>query len=758
MPNTDHKTIRLSRRTFLQITGTTGAGLIVWACAPAQAQDRAAATQAPQPAATLQPAETAPRSAPPAPAGPPAAGATAQGQRTIPKDLDAWLRVGQDGRVSLHTGKVEFGQGIQTGFAQLVADELDLPFESIDVVMGTTDSVPYDGPTVGSQSTRQTGPIVRQAAAEMRQWLLELGSARLGVPPDQLEAQNGSLRVKDDPSRSISYAELAANQSAGRQISGNAPLKSPDQFTLIGQDIPRVDVPLKVNGLMKYGYDTQVPGMLFGKIVRPPSLGARLDSIDFSQAQQMPGVVGVFRDGDLAGLAAERKEQADAALATVRTQWTETAPPITSENIFDTLKSTADQGTVSKGAEDPDSVLPGLARRITVTVRAPYISHTPIEPQSNTVSIGDDGKVYVWSSTQAPFRVQEAVANALNKPLEDVVVTTMMSGGAFGRKSSPDPAVEAARLAQSIGRPVRINWTREEEFQFGFFRPAMLIELQAGLDDQGNIGAWKYDLYAAAYYPPGAQRPTRAAAESGIDATVFYPNLGNARTTLYQSHSPLPPYFWRANGTSVNALARETAIDQLAEMAGQDPVSFRRRLLANNPRLQAVLDAAVNKAGWQPGVGSTGQGIGIALDFTDETYIAEVARVAVDRTTGAIRVNHVDVAVDCGLVVNPGAARTQIEGSIVGLGLSSTLHEETRFASGRVLNNTFGQYPILTMREAPSVDVVFVEDKAQPMAGLGEPAVAPVSAAVSNAVYDAVGIRLRDLPFKPERVKAALQA
>lgn len=757
MSTDDGRTHRVSRRTFLQITGTSGAGLIVWtACAPTQQASPTAAPPAAQANPTLQPAETAPGGAPPPPptvttqAAPPP-------QRSIPKDLDAWLRVGQDGHISLYTGKVEFGQGIQTGFAQLAAEELNVPFEQIDVVMGVTNSVPYDGATVGSQSTRQTGPIVRQAAAEMHQWLLELGSARLGVPVDQLEAADGTIRVKADPSRSVSYADLAATQSSGRQISGNAPLKSPDQFTLIGQDIKRVDVPFKTNGLTKYGYDTQVPGMLYGKIVRPPSLGAKLESIDFSQAQKMPGVVGVFRDGDFAGLAAERKEQADAALATVRTQWTETAPPITSENIFDALKSTADQGTVSKDPGDPDSVLANVARPLKVTARAPYIAHAPIEPQSNTVSIGDDGKVYVWTSTQAPFRVQEGVAAALNKPLEDVIVTPMMSGGAFGRKSDPGPAAEVARLSQGIGRPVRVNWTREEEFQFGFFRPAMLIELSTGLDEQGNIAAWKYDMYSAAYYPPGAQRPTRASAESGVDARVFYPDLPEAKTTWYQGHAPLPPYFWRANGTTVNALARESTIDQLAEMAGKDPVSFRQQLLANNPRLLAVMQAVVQKAGWQPGVGSTGQGFGLALDYTDETYVAELAQVSVDRGTGTIQVKHMDVAVDCGLVVNPGAARSQIEGSIIGLGLSSTLHEETLFASGRVLNNTFGQYPILTMREAPSVDVVFVEDKTQPMAGLGEPAVAPVSAAVSNAVYDAIGIRLRDLPFKPDRVKAALQ-
>jgi isoquinoline 1-oxidoreductase beta subunit len=332
-----------------------------------------------------------------------------------------------------------------------------------------------------------------------------------------------------------------------------------------------------------------------------------------------------------------------------------------------------------------------------------------------------------------------------------------MPGGAFGRKTITAGApVEAARLSQAFNRPVRVNWTRQEEFQFGRFRPALLIEVEAGLNEQNELVAWQSNLYGAAYYPPGATRPTSAGADVGLDVLEFYPQIPHVQTTFYRSTSPLPPHFWRANGGPVNVLARETVIDELAELAGQDPVSFRASLLQNNPRLLAVLQAAVEKAGWQPGIGSTGQGFGVAISFVNETYVAEVAQVEVDTATGKVKVKHVDVALDCGLVVNPAAVEAQVEGAVVMQGTSSTLKEEITFANGKVTNSSFAQYGMLTFSEAPSVGVVLVEDKRQPMGGVGEPAVDPCSAAISNAIYDAVGVRLRELPFTPAKVLAAI--
>src|SRR5579884_107130 len=339
-----HASLRsVSRRDFLRTSSLAGGGLVLWIASGASRP------------ALAQPA--------PSPSG------GGFSSANIPKDVDAWLKVGQDGTISLFTGKVEFGQGIQTAFGQLVADELDVPFSSVQVIMGSTDQTPYDNPTVGSQSMRATGPLVRQAAAELRQWLLELASEQLGAPPEALGTANGSVIVSGQPDQAVSYASLAAGKSSGRQMTGQAPLKSPDHFSVIGTDVPRVDVPAKVTGAMKYGYDTTVPGMLHGKIVRPPSVGASLQSVDFSQASGMPGVVDVYQDGTFAGLAAQTHDQAEAAIQAVQATWQELDSPTTSDTIFDLLKSTPDQGRPSASG-DVQAGLQQVVHPLSVTVRA----------------------------------------------------------------------------------------------------------------------------------------------------------------------------------------------------------------------------------------------------------------------------------------------------------------------------------------------------------------------------------------------------
>jgi isoquinoline 1-oxidoreductase len=739
---------RVTRRNFLRTSALAGGGLVLWF----SSTPGAAAQEAPSNSAG-QSNEVSEQNS--SPGVPPQSNGRGFSSANIPKDVDAWLRIGEDGTISLFTGKVEFGQGIQTGFGQLVADELDVPFRSVNVIMGSTDQVPYDNATVGSASTRSTGPMVRQAAAEMRQWLLELGSAQLGAPPEALSIANGSVFVTGNPDQSVSFATLAAGKASGRQISGQTALKSPDQFTIIGTDVPRVDIPTKVTGEMKYGYDTTVAGMLHGKVLRPPSMGASLIDVDFSSVTAMPGVVGVYRDGGFAGLAARTHDQAQAAIQAVNASWQELASQVTSDNIFDLLKSTPDGGRQS-GRGDLQAGMSAISKPLSVTVRAPYVAHASIEPES-ALARPDGNKLEVWASTQAPFQLRAAIASAVGIPPENVIVHAVMSGGAFGRKAVPDAGIEAARLAMGIGQPVRVNWTREEEFQLDQFRPAMLIELNTGLDPAGNLAAWKYDLYAAAYYQPMGPGPMSASANASSDATAIY-GIDNIQTTFYQSQSPLAVHNWRDNGAPVNTLARETALDELAELAGVDPITFREPLLRDNPRMLGVMHAVVQKAGWSPTVGRSGQGIGFALDTADGTYVAEVARVSINPSSGGLHVDHIDVAVDCGLVVNPAAARAQVEGGVIAQGVGSTLKEAITFANGRITNDSFRAYGLLRMNEAPTVDVVFVEDKSQPMQGIGEPAVGPVSAAISNAIYDAIGVRLRDLPFTPDRVQSALQA
>jgi nicotinate dehydrogenase subunit B len=734
------RTIRLSRRDALRLSALLGTGLVV-ACARAPSLPMTPASEAPD----LSTANQAPTSA-----------AAALPKRALPTDVDAYLKIGQDGSITLFTGKVEYGQGIETGFAQLAAEELDVPLDRVKVVMGITNQAPFDNGTSGSQSTRSTGPIIRQAAAEMHQWLLELGSARLGVPADQLQSKDGS--VVGDSGQTVSYADLASGQTSGRSTQGTATLKDPSLYSLVGESAPRRDLPEKVDGRMKYGYDSSVSGMVYGKIVRPPSWGAMLQSIDFSAARGKPGVVGVFRDGDFAGLAAERPEQAVAALAAVKASWAEKGSPYTSENIFDALKSTKDGGrSIGPSLGDVDGALQSTSRKVTVRVTAPYVAHAPMEPMMALVHVQPD-KTEIWTSTQVPFDCQDACARTLNIPREQVTVYPLMSGGAFGRKNLTDAVVETTRLARAMGRPVKVQWTREEEFQWEHARPAILVELTAALDAGGHVNAWDWASYATAYFPEGSQTAVSSGADAAANVQDYYA-IPNVRSTFYQGVAPLPPQYWRANGSPVNSLARESAIDELAEMAGVDPVSFRESLLVSKPRLAAVMHAAVEKSGWKPSHGSSGQGYGIGLAWLDGTYIAEVAKVSVDKSNGKVHVDHVDCAVDCGLVVNPTAVKRQIEGSIVMHGTSSTMNEQLTFSAGKVTTTQLAIYKPMGFLDAPTVDVVFVEDKHQPMQGIGEPAVAGVSAAISNAIYDAVGgSRLRDLPFLPAKVQAAVKA
>lgn len=721
-------------------SAATAAGLTIYWSAGAGAQE-------------ATPANATPISAPHAGATPEATPA-AQAQRPEPPaDLDAYLRVNEDGTVTLMTGKVEYGQGIATGFVQLAAEELSLPFEAVEVVMGRTDVAPYDIGTFGSLSTRVTGPRIRQAGAAMRAWLIELAAEELGADPATLSLKDGKVVGSDGE---VDFATLAAGQSSQRELNPDTPLKDPAEFAVVGQSIPRPDVRLKVDGSGVYGIDAVTDDMVWGQIVRPPGFGATLKEIDFTAAEQMDGVVGTFRDGDFAGLAAETLQQAQAALAEVEATWEEAPATASSDTIFDYLLETAREGeklgdNTSPGASD--DIESTITDPLKVTFRAPFVNHCPIEPRTAVVSVTDD-EVRVLSSTQDPFGVRGGVARALERDPESVVVEPQLAGGAFGSKIQPMAEVEAARLSQAFGRPVKILWSRAEEIAHGQYRPAMLIDITTGLTGDGTISAWQYDLYSASYFPAGSDNANPAAADWSADIREIYD--ATARTIWYQADTPLPPYYWRVNGATTNTWAREVTLDMLAERAGIDPVTFRKNHLANNSRMAAVLDAAVEAAGWTPGIGQTGQGIGVACGYDATTYVAEIAKVELDEETGEVFARQFWAAIDCGLVVNPLAATIQTEGAIV-MGTSSTLREIIQFENGTVTNASFAKYAPITMREAPAVSVTFVENPSQPMGGIGEPGVAPTSGAIANALYDLAGIRLFDTPFTPDRVLAELK-
>lgn len=740
----------LNRRSFFKSAGAAAGLAVVWNSS-AFAQD---ATPDASPAASLPSASPLVDNYNPQPAG--FFGPASQ-------DVDAYLAIDADGNVTLKIGLVEFGQGIETGFMQLVAEELGTAFEKVTVILGYPDETPYNLGTFGSLSTQVTGPIVRGASATMREWLIDLGAEKLGVDRGDLIAEDGNVVSKSDPNKLASFGELANGQASAKAIDSAITLKDPATYTIVGQPIPRVHAHDKVTGQMKYGMDAYLDGQIYAKIVRPPALTSTLESIDFSEAEKVPGYIGSFRDGNFAAIVADRYEHAGAVLTAVKATWSTVNTGNTSENIHELLRKTADAGEplgveqVGEGTPTPVAATPApVATPLKLTFQDAYVNHAPIEPKNALVSVTADG-VEVWCSTQSPFSVQAAVAAQLGRDPKTIHVYPLLSGGGFGSKIVPNPEMPAAVLSAHFGKPVKLIWTRPEEFQYSQFRPAMTVDVTTGLAADNTIAAWTYDAYTAAYYPETATSPSDSASDWGADVKEIY-DIPAASTTLYRGHAPLPPYYWRVNGAATNAFAREVTLNQLAELAGQDPVSFRLSLLGKNPRMAAVLQAVVAQAGWTPGVGSTGQGFGLALAFDANSFVGQIAKVQVDTSTGAITIERFDCVIDCGLIVNPEAVRHQVEGAIV-LSLGPALKEAITFDNGVVTNASFGMYNPMRMTEAPhTIEVGFVEDKTNPMSGVGEPAVAPVPGAVSNAIYDATGVWIYELPMTPEKVLAALQA
>jgi len=675
--------------------------------------------------------------------------------------VDGYLSLDENGVITFKTSLIDFGQGIKTGFMQLIAEELYTSLDKIDSIMGQTDVVPFNIGTFGSLSTQLAGPALRGAAANMREWLLDLGAEALSVDRSEVSAKGGAVIVTADESKSIEYGELAGGQASARTIDPEVPLKDPATYEFVGQPIHRVDAVAKVTGAMQYGIDAKLDGMAYGRIVRPPALGAELVSIDFSDAEKVPGYIGSVVDGSFAAILAERVEQVNAALAAVKAEWTSVNTGNTSENIHDLLRSTADAGTplgveqTEEGATPEPVVVNEIVAPLTVTIKDQYVNHAAIEPFNALVNVTDE-KVEVWTSTQSPFEVQAGVARVTGREPADVIVYPLAAGGAFGSKIMSHADMAAAVLSQRFGRPVKLWFTREEQFQFSQFRPAMVVDVTTGLDADGKIASWQYDAFTGGYYPETTDTVSGSASDWGAVVTEIY-DVPNVATTLYNGHSPLPPYFWRVNGAATNALARETAITQLAELAGKDAVEFRLEMLGNNPTMAGVLNDLVAQSGYEPTVGPSGKGIGVALAFDANTCVGQVAKISLDEK-GVIYVDKVDCVVDCGLAVNPQGITDQMEGSI-NLSLSPTLAEAITFENGRVLTNTFGQYnPVRMPQVAKDVVVGIRQNLSGRLGGVGEPGIAPVMALIAHAFYDLTGVWLLEVPFTPERVLAALEA
>jgi len=657
-----------------------------------------------------------------------------------PTDFNAYLRIGQDGRVQFFSGKIEMGQGVHTSLAQMAAEELRVSLDVVDVLMGDTDLCPYDMLTVGSMTTRFTGPVVRAAAAEAREVLIELGAEHLGVSPSALTAEDGKVFMTSDAGRSVSYAELADGKAIARTLGREAVLRSVREFTVIGTSPRRFDATDKVTGKAQYAGDIRLPGLLYAKLLRPPSHDATLVRVDTSAASRMPGVTVVNEDGLVAALA-EDPETAERALASFDADFDVPEPTVDNDNIFDHLIATGTQVREADAAGDLAEGERLAAEIFDETYLDGYVAHSPMEPHTSMASF-EDGKLTVWSATQGPFSVKAQLVREFGLADDKVRVIAPFVGGGFGGKAGNLEAPEAARLAMITGKPVQVAWTRAEEFFYDSFRPAAVVKIRSGIDGAGRICLWDYGVYYTG--------------SRGADVRYDVPHM-SVKTLSAPRGAPGQPLrtgAWRAPGASTNVFAKESQIDIMAAKAGIDPVQFRLDN-SSDPRLLSVLRAVADRFGWQPAAAPSGRGVGVAFGTDAGTYVALMAEVDVNESTGDVQVKRVVCAQDMGIVISPVGATMQAEGCIT-MGLGYTLAETIRFRGGEVLDANFDTYQLPRFSWMPEIDVVLVENNELDPQGGGEPAIICMGAVVANAIFDATGARLKQLPMIPELVREAI--
>ncbi len=644
-----------------------------------------------------------------------------------------WLTVGDDGRVTLFAGKVEYGQNIRTGLAVEVADELRVPLTDLDVVLGDTDRVPWDMGTFGSQSTARVGWQLRKAAATAREALIAMAADRLDLPASDLQAHDGRVVSKGDASRGIPYAELVRGDALVREIA-ERPLVTPaGEWSVMGRTHRRrIDGVDRVTGRAKYSLDIQLEGMLFATIVRPPAYGGRARSVNAAAAEALPGVVSVVQEDGLIAVLAEDDEVAALGARVVQVDWD---IPQGQPARWDMPALLVESGTEPHPMHEEGDLEAGFrqaAHILESTYYLPYIAPAPMEPRA-AVAAWEGDRLTVWAGTQRPFGLRQELASIFGIDESAVHVIAPEIGGGFGAKSPYALAHDAARLARIAGRPVRIAFTRAEETMWSNFRPAALIRIRSGFTSDGRLVAWQSD----AYHSGERVMIGRRGAETPYDA-------GNVRSLVYRSDSPLPSGSYRSLGAAVNHFAREVHMDEIAEVVGKDPVELRLHNLSE-PRFRRVLEQAAEEFGWSGSHPAEGRGAGIALGIDVGSYVATAVEVSVKERE--VRVHRVGAALDCGQVVNPEGALNQMEGSIV-MGIGGALFEASDFQDGRLLNATFARYRVPRITDAPRIDVRLIGDPDTPSTGAGEPGIVPIGAAISNAVFAATGQRHRELPIQ----------
>lgn len=688
--------------------------------------------------------------------------------------LDRWLQINADGTVTVRTGKVEIGQGIVSAMAQIAADELDVDYTRIRMVPADTSVSPDEGSTTGSRSIEEGGSALRQVCAEVRDMLLQTAARRLNAGLESLTVKDGTIRVRARRA-STTYWELAAEIDLAREATGQVSPKQSGELELVGKAVPRLDIPRKLTGAA-FIHDLEFPGMLHGRVLRPPSYRATLISLDAAAARVMPGVEAVVREGNFVGVVAAREEQAIKAMQLLARNavWKERADLPDADAMPEFLRAQPAEDELLR-EKSSASARGGKALVSTYTRR--YLAHASIGP-SCAVAWWHENRLDVWSHSQAIHALRAELAKTLQLDAANIVVRHAEGAGCYGHNGADDAALDAVLLARAAaGRPVRLQWMREDEFGWEPFGPAMVVRMEGTLDPNGKVASWQEEIWSnrhitrpgrhpnpgllAAWHldprvepPPAIDMPLAMGGGSQRNALPYYDFPNERIVTHAVRPMPLRVSTLRALGAHLNVFAIESFMDELAAAAGIDPVEFRLRHLKDE-RARAVIETAAAHAHWKPrmkGDGTRGMGIGFARYKNIGNYVAVVAEVIVEQD---VRVPRVVAAVDCGRVVNPDGVKNQAEGGIV-QATSWTLKEQVRFDRTRITSRTWEDYPVITFSEAPQIETVLIDRPDEASLGVGEGMVGPTAAAIGNAMANAMGIRVRDLPLTRARIIEAL--
>ncbi len=655
--------------------------------------------------------------------------------------VNAFLKIGEDGKVTVYAGKIEMGQGPITSLPMEVADELDVRLEDVDMIMADTDLCPWNEGTYGSLSTRVFGQVLRGAAAKARAVLVKMAAKELSLDEADLETHDGVVYSKKDSNKKITYAQLTKGKKIFETSIGDVPLKKVSEFKIMGKPMLRADSAEKVTGEAKYSGDIQLPGMLCARILRPPSLGAKLLEADTSKAESMEGIK-VIRDGEMVAVLHANQHMAGKAIASVKAQWEEEKVDLNHESLFDNLQEIATEREVLASEGDLSKGKEAAAREINSVFKDPYIAHSPIETHTATATM-EDGKMKVWASCQIPYPTRDNIAEELGMDQKDVQLLPIFVGGGFGGKIYNPQAMEAARLTKLTGKPIQLIYTREEEFIYDRLRPASVVKIDSGLDEAGKITHWDFAVHMS----------------GGRESEHFY-DIPHSRTSVLRAPRDKRGHqffigAWRAPSVNTNTFARESQMDILAAAAGVDPVEFRLRHLEHNPRMGNVVKTGAERFGWTSAKGPSGRGYGFAVGIDVGSYVVVFVEAQVDKNTGYVQVKRAVCCQDMGMVVNPQGAIQQMEGCIL-MGLGYALREEIQFEGRKMLSTNYDSYAITQFNMAPELDIVIVDSKDETPYGGGEPPVVVMGGAVANAVFDATGARVYRQPLTPERVKEAM--